>query len=38
MTSGEIIAHFRTIPPAQRSMPVKAAFVSLLARKYPCPG
>jgi hypothetical protein len=37
VSSNELLAHLRTIPPAQRGIPVKAAFASLLARKYPCP-
>lgn len=36
--SNELLAHFRSIPPAQRNQPVKAAFASLLRKKYPCPG
>jgi hypothetical protein len=35
--SDEVLAHFRAIPAAQQSMPVKAAFASLVRKKYPCP-
>ena len=35
--SSELLAHFRSIPPAQRGMSVKSAFASLVAKKYPCP-
>jgi hypothetical protein len=39
LNSNEVIAHFRTIPPAQRShMEVRDALRGLLARKYPCRG
>ncbi len=39
LNSNEVIAHFRTIPPAQRSRTeVRDALRSLLARKYPCRG
>ncbi|HMJ92511.1 MAG TPA: hypothetical protein VK472_00275 [Allosphingosinicella sp.] len=35
--SNELLAHFRTIPPAQRAgTPVKEALKSFLVRKYPC--
>jgi hypothetical protein len=34
--SKELIAYLRSLPPAQRSMPIKAAFAGLMARKYPC--
>lgn len=34
--SKELIAYLRGLPPAQRSMPIKAAFAGLMARKYPC--
>ena len=33
----ELLAHFRSIPPAQRNMTVKAAFASMMRKKYPCP-
>ncbi len=35
--SNEVLTHFRSIPPAQRGMPVKAAFAGLMRKKYPCP-
>lgn len=35
--SDELLAHFRSIPPAQRNQPVRAGFASLLRKKYPCP-
>lgn len=37
MNSSELLAHFRSIPPAQRNMTVKAAFAGLMRKKYPCP-
>jgi hypothetical protein len=37
MNSNELLAHFRSIPTAQRGMPVKEAFASLMRKKYPCP-
>jgi hypothetical protein len=37
VNSEELLAHFRSIPPAQRGMPVKTAFAGLVAKKYPCP-
>lgn len=37
VNSNELLAHFRAIPPAQRGLPVKAAFASFMAKKYPCP-
>ena len=36
VTSTELIAHFKTIPPAQRNVPVKTAFAGLMRKKYPC--
>ena len=36
MTSTELLGHFRSIPPAQRGMNVKAAFASFVNKKYPC--
>ena len=36
MNSNELLAHFKSIPPQQRDMPVKAAFASLMRKKYPC--
>jgi hypothetical protein len=39
LNSNELLAHFRTIPPAQRSRTeVRDALRTLLARKYPCRG
>jgi hypothetical protein len=39
LNSNEVMANFRTIPPAQRSRTeVKDALRGLLARKYPCRG
>ena len=32
--SNELLAHFRSIPPAQRNMTVKAAFAGLMRKKY----
>jgi hypothetical protein len=37
MNSDELLGHFRSIPPQQRSMPVKAAVAGLMRKKYPCP-
>ena len=38
LTPAEVVAHFRTLPPAQRRRTqVKDALRTLLARKYPCP-
>jgi hypothetical protein len=34
--SKELLASFRTLPPARRGMEVKDALRMLLARKYPC--
>lgn len=35
---GEILGHFRSIPPERRArMTTRDAFRSLLAKKYPCP-
>ncbi len=36
MNSSELLAHFRSIPPQQRGMPVKAALAGLMQKKYPC--
>jgi hypothetical protein len=36
--SNEVLAHFRSIPAAQRGMTVKAAFAGLMRKKYPCAG
>jgi hypothetical protein len=39
LNSNELLAHFRAIPPAQRShTEVRDALRTLLARKYPCRG
>lgn len=35
--SDELLAHFRSIPPAQRGMSVKAGFAGLMRKKFPCP-
>jgi hypothetical protein len=32
----ELLAHFESIPPAQRGATVKQAFASLMRKKYPC--
>lgn len=32
----ELLAHFESIPPAQRGMSVKQAFANLMRKKYPC--
>ena len=38
LTPSEILAHLRTVPPAQRRRTqVKDSLRTLLARKYPCP-
>ncbi len=37
MNSNELLAHFRSIPPQQRTMPVKAGLAGLMRKKYPCP-
>jgi len=38
MNSSELLAHLRSIPPAQRQrMEVRDALRSMLVRKYPCP-
>ena len=34
--SNELLAHFHSIPPAQRGMSVQAGFASLVRKKYPC--
>ncbi len=38
INSDELLAHFQSIPPAQRGMSVKAGFAGLMRKKYPCPG
>lgn len=35
--SEELLAYFRSIPPAQRDITVAAAFTTLMRKKYPCP-
>jgi hypothetical protein len=35
--SKELITYLRSLAPSQRSMPIRAAFAGLMARKYPCP-
>lgn len=35
--STELLEHFRSIPPAQRNIPVQAGFAGLMRKKYPCP-
>ncbi|GAA0297931.1 hypothetical protein GCM10009087_04690 [Sphingomonas oligophenolica] len=35
--SNTLIASFRTIPAAKRTMSVKAAFYSFMDKRYPCP-
>ena len=37
INSNELLAHFRSIPVAQRDMTVKAGFAGLIRKKYPCP-
>ena len=37
INSNELLEHFQSIPPAQRSMPVRSAFASLIRKKFPCP-
>jgi hypothetical protein len=36
VNSNEVLAHFNSIPPQQRNMPVKAALAGLMRKKYPC--
>lgn len=36
--SDELLAHFNSIPAAQRNMSVQAGFAALIRKKYPCPG
>ena len=33
----ELLAHFNSIPAAQRNMSVQAGFAGLMRKKYPCP-
>lgn len=35
--TGETLAYFRAVPPAQRGMTVKTALTGLMNKKYPCP-
>lgn len=37
MNSNELLAHFRSIPPHQRNMTVKAGLMGLMQKKFPCP-
>ena len=37
MNSNELLAHFRSIPPQQRNMSVKAGLMGLMQKKFPCP-
>ena len=37
ISSNELLAHFRAIPPAQRGMSVKDGFAGLMRKKFPCP-
>ena len=37
VSADEVLAHFRSIPPAQRGMSVKTGFAGLMRRKFPCP-
>ncbi len=37
MNTNELLTHFRSIPPQQRAMPVKAALAGLMRKKHPCP-
>ena len=36
MNSSELLAHFRSVPPEQRNIPVKTALAGLMRKKYPC--
>jgi hypothetical protein len=36
MTSTDLLAELEKIPPARRSMSMKAAFYGIMARRYPC--
>lgn len=36
ITSDEIIKEFRALPPAQRKLSVKQAWVGLMTKRYPC--
>ncbi len=37
VSSGELLTHLRSLPPAQRSQPIQAGVASLMRKKYPCP-
>jgi hypothetical protein len=37
VNSNELLAHFNSIPPAQRNISVQAGFAGLIRKKYPCP-
>ncbi len=37
VNSNELLAHFNSIPAAQRNMSVQAGFAGLIRKKYPCP-
>ena len=37
INSNEVIAHFRSIPAAQRGMTVKTGLEGLMRKKFPCP-
>lgn len=37
LSNTELLAHFRSIPPARRGMTVKAGFAELVKKKWPCP-
>ena len=37
VTSTELLAHFRAVPPAERGVLVKTAFAGHVRKKYPCP-
>ena len=37
VNSNELLAHFNSIPAAQRNMSVKAGFAGLMRKKFPCP-
>jgi hypothetical protein len=37
LNSEEILSYFRSIPPAQRNISVKAAFTGMMQKKHPCP-
>lgn len=37
LSNVEVLAHFRSIPSARRSMSVKDGFAEMMRKKYPCP-